>query len=59
MNSPFSRERSGQKEARIVCSHDASFREHMRVKYPLAFVVMLKCQEYKWLCKIYHIINYH
>jgi len=42
MNSPFSRERSGQKEARIVCNREASFKEDMRVKYPLASVVILK-----------------
>lgn len=44
MNSPFSSERSGQKEARIVCTREASFKEHMRVKYPLASAAMLKCE---------------
>jgi hypothetical protein len=42
MNSPFSRERSGQKEARMLCTGDANFREHIRVKYPLESVAMLK-----------------
>jgi len=42
MNSPFSRERNGQKEARIVCTREASFKEDMRVKYPLASVAILK-----------------
>ena len=44
MNSPFSRERSGQKEAPIFYPGEARFREHMRVKHSSAFVAMLKWQ---------------
>jgi len=32
MNSPFSRDRRGQKEARNLCTRGANFSEHRRVK---------------------------